>query len=215
MRKGASSGDCISFTGSPERSLGSKRKVSFASGYSVPTRSADMKPTYTALLPSLSSLGFVPKWYWIAVSLQTEATVRTSVSCRILFTVQLAILNIYCGWICILVGVLSGALIGLFFHAADWMGGYSAYRRRLTRLGHISFFGMGLLNILFGLSAGPMHLGGVSLSVASWSFVVAAITMPACCFLTAWRKSLRHFFPVPVAASLIAVLCVLVGTRHR
>jgi hypothetical protein len=129
--------------------------------------------------------------------------------------VQPAILNIYCGWICVLVGVLSGALMGLFFHDEDWMGGYPSYRRRLTRLGHISFFGMGLLNVLFGLSAAPMHLGGLSLSLASWSFVVAAITMPACCFLSAWQKSLRHFFPIPVAASLIAIVNVLVGTRYK
>lgn len=114
-----------------------------------------------------------------------------------------------------LAGVLSGALLGLFFHGEDWMGGYPSFRRRLIRLGHISFFGMGLLNILFGLSAEPMHLEGMSLSVAGWSFVVAAITMPVCCFLTAWRKPLRHFFPIPVAASFIAILSIFVGAGNK
>ena len=128
---------------------------------------------------------------------------------------QPAILNLYCGWICIMAGVLSGALIGLFFHDEDWMGGYPSYRRRLIRLGHISFFGMGLLNILFGLSAEPMHLEQMGRLVGGWSFVVAAITMPVCCFLTAWRKPLRHFFPIPVTASVIAILSVFMGTAHR
>jgi hypothetical protein len=126
-----------------------------------------------------------------------------------------AILNMYCGWICIMAGVLSGALIGLFFHDEDWMGGYPSYRRRLIRLGHISFFGMGLLNALFGLSVEPMHLGQMGCLVAGWSFVVAAITMPVCCFLSAWRKSLRHFFPIPVAASFIAILSVLIGAGNK
>ena len=112
-------------------------------------------------------------------------------------------------------GVLSGALIGLFFHDEDWMGGYPSYRRRLIRLGHISFFGMGLLNILFGLSEAPMHLEQMGRLVGGWSFVVAALTMPTCCFLSSWRKSLRHFFPIPVTASVIAILCVLMGAVHR
>ena len=52
------------------------------------------------------------------------------------------------GWLGMLLGVLSGAIIGLFFHREDWMGGYGSYRRRLTRLGHISFFWAGVGELL-------------------------------------------------------------------
>ncbi len=31
------------------------------------------------------------------------------------------------GWIGMLLGVLSGAAIGLFFHREDWMGGITAF----------------------------------------------------------------------------------------
>lgn len=48
-------------------------------------------------------------------------------------------LNLVGGWLGMLAGVLSGALVGLFFYRDDWMGGYDSWRRRLTRLGHISF----------------------------------------------------------------------------
>lgn len=128
---------------------------------------------------------------------------------------QPGILNIYAGWAGMLAGILSGAFLGLFFHADDWMGGYGSYRRRLTRLGHISFFGLGFLNLLFGLSATPMRLSGLSLRLASWSCIVAALTMPACCFLAAWRKTLRHLFPIPVFAALLTVLTVLLGAGIR
>jgi hypothetical protein len=124
-------------------------------------------------------------------------------------------LNIYAGWAGMLAGVLSGALLGLFFHADDWMGGYGSYRRRLVRLGHISFFGLGFLNLFFGLSAEPMRLSGMSLRVASLSCIVAALSMPACCFLSAWRKPLRHLFPIPVVAALVTVLGVLFGARIK
>src|SRR4051812_205671 len=50
-------------------------------------------------------------------------------------------LNIAAAWIGILCGVLGGAVVGLFFHRDEWLGGYGSWRRRLARLGHISFFG--------------------------------------------------------------------------
>ena len=120
-------------------------------------------------------------------------------------------LNLWLGWTSVLGGVLSGAIIGLLFHREDWLGGYNSFPRRLVRLGHISFFGLGILNILFALSAGTLHLSGSYLQVSSAAFVVALVTMPICCFLTAWRKPLRHLFPVPVGAAAIGVIALLIG----
>ena len=114
-----------------------------------------------------------------------------------------------------LAGIVSGALLGLFFHADEWMGGYGSYRRRLTRLGHISFFGLGFLNLLLGLSVAPLGLSGITLQIASWSCLAAALSMPACCFLAAWRKPFRHLFPIPVCAALLAVLGVLLGASNK
>lgn len=119
--------------------------------------------------------------------------------------------NLVGGWAGMLAGVLSGATIGLFFYREDWMGGYGSHGRRLIRLGHISFFGLGFLNLLFGSTAGMLHLRGASLSVASISLIVAAITMPICCFLTAWRAPLRHLFPIPVVAATTGILAILIG----
>ncbi|HEY4381732.1 MAG TPA: hypothetical protein VGN01_15390 [Acidobacteriaceae bacterium] len=121
--------------------------------------------------------------------------------------------NLVGGWVGMLAGVISGALVGLFFHREDWMGGYASHRRRLTRLGHISFFGLGFLNLIFAATAGQLNLQGRSLGVASVSLIVAAVTMPICCFLTAWWKPFRHLFPIPVAAATLGILAILVGWR--
>jgi hypothetical protein len=110
-----------------------------------------------------------------------------------------------------LAGVLSGAIIGLFFHREDWMGGYASHRRRLTRLGHISFFGLGFLNLIFAATAGQLNLQGRSLSIASIGLMAAAITMPICCFLTAWKKPFRHLFPIPVIAATAGIVAILLG----
>ena len=113
------------------------------------------------------------------------------------------------GWLGMLLGVVSGAVIGLFFHREDWMGGYASYRRRLTRLGHISFFGLALVNFSFAFTQHVLPLRAPWGSVAMWAFLVGALSMPACCFLTAWRKWFRHFFFIPVSGVLLGVICVL------
>jgi hypothetical protein len=41
--------------------------------------------------------------------------------------------------------------------------------------------------------------------------VVGAVTMPVCCFLSAWRKPMRHLFPIPVIAVVTGILAVLAG----
>jgi hypothetical protein len=119
--------------------------------------------------------------------------------------------NLLAGWIGMLGGVLSGALIGLYFHKEEWMGGYGSYRRRLARLGHISFFGLGFVNLLFGLSANAAHLPIANSAISSVGFLVGAISMPITCFLTAWRQYFRHLFPIPVASVLIGIVSMLAG----
>jgi hypothetical protein len=123
--------------------------------------------------------------------------------------------NLIGGWLGMLAGVLSGAVIGLLFHRDDWMGGYGSYRRRLTRLGHISFFGLGFLNLMFAATSAQLGLRGDCFATASWGLIAGAITMPVCCFLSAWRKPLRHLFPVPVLSLTAGILSILVGWWRR
>src|SRR6516164_7893522 len=106
-------------------------------------------------------------------------------------------LHLAVGWSAILIGLLSGTVIGLFFHRDDWLGGYQSWRRRLVRLGHISFLGTGLLNLSFALTIGRLGLEPAS-QPASILFLLGAVSMPAVCFLAAWRKPLRHLFFIPV-----------------
>lgn len=110
-------------------------------------------------------------------------------------------MNLVAGWIGIVLGVIAGAAMGLHFWRDDWLGGYASWRRRLVRLGHVSFFGLGFVNIAFDLSASHLALTrGTALAGASVSLLVGAATMPLVCYLAAWRRPLRHLFFVPVCA---------------
>jgi len=115
------------------------------------------------------------------------------------------------GWIGMFAGVVSGAAIGLFFHDERWLGGYGTFRRRLLRLGHISFFGLAFVNILFAFTAAVIELRAPFASVASASLIAGAVTMPACCLLSAWREPLRVLFPIPVVAVAIGIVSLLAG----
>jgi hypothetical protein len=121
----------------------------------------------------------------------------------------IVLIMIKAGWIGMFLGVVSGAIIGLLFHREDWMGGYGSFRRRLTRLGHTSFFGLALVNFSFAFTQHISALGAPWARVAMWSFLVGAASMPVCCFLSAWRKPFRHLFFIPVGGVLIGVSCQL------
>ncbi|MGA7179584.1 MAG: hypothetical protein WBX11_08380 [Thiobacillaceae bacterium] len=120
-------------------------------------------------------------------------------------------LSLLAGWLGVVGGVVSGAVIGLFFHRDNWVGGYGAFSRRMIRLGHISFFGIGFLNFALGLTASAVGLPPAHLHLAVPAMIVGAVTMPLLCFLTARHTFFRHLFFIPVLSILVAALAVVSG----
>jgi hypothetical protein len=106
--------------------------------------------------------------------------------------------NLTMAWLWILGGFISGLVLGLKFHREEWLGGYASHRRRLYRLGHISFFGLGMVNFMFFLTARLVPLDGTPVMWAGMAFLVGAVTMPVCCVLMAHWPKLRMIFAVPV-----------------
>lgn len=117
------------------------------------------------------------------------------------------------GWVGILLGLIAGAVLGLFFHRDDWLGGYASWTRRMLRLGHISFVGIGLLNLAF-VSALATIDPGRPLWIPSLSLMAAEVAMPFTCFLSAVWKRGRYLFPLPVTMLLVSGITTLlwVGT---
>jgi len=117
-------------------------------------------------------------------------------------------MNWYFGWGMILTAFVTGAIIGLYFHSDDFLGGYGSFRRRILRLGHIALAALGMVNILYYLS-----FASAEPSMPSWlasiGFLVGGISMPLVCFLSAWRAGFRHLFFIPVIALVMATIQVL------
>ncbi len=112
--------------------------------------------------------------------------------------------NLMLAWLWILLGFLSGSLLGLKFHREEWLGGYASHKRRLYRLGHISFFGLALMNLLFYFTARSFPSSSMAVEVAAWAFILGAISMPLCCLIMAHKPQARALFLVPVLNLLAA-----------
>jgi hypothetical protein len=123
------------------------------------------------------------------------------------------VLNWYAGWFMILSAFVTGAVLGLFFHRDDFWGGYNSFRRRIARLGHIALAALGMMNVLYSLSPWPASPTWEA-RAASVCFVVGGVSMPGVCFLSAWRKSMRHLFFIPVASLILAVAWTLQGAAQ-
>jgi hypothetical protein len=123
-------------------------------------------------------------------------------------------LNLAFGWIWITMGFLSGAMLGMGFHKENFMGGYGSWERRLARLGHIAFFGTGMLNVLLGLtllSIDPANSPDqISSAVIQVLFILGGFGMPICCFIAARYKRFRHAFVVPAMALILGGIAISV-----
>jgi len=118
--------------------------------------------------------------------------------------------NLVAGWGLILLGFVAGAVEGLFFHRVDWRGGYAAWPRRLTRLAHVSFFGIGLLNLAFAFTVRLFEVRHLWPG-ASPLLVFAGLAMPTLCYLSAWKRGFRHLFFLPVLSLFVSVTALLMG----
>lgn len=110
--------------------------------------------------------------------------------------------NLLAAWVGILLGFVAGAVQGLFFHDDEWLGGYSSWRRRMLRLGHISFFGLAMINLAYAVSLSLLRIEHIT-PWPSRLLILGAILMPTICYLSAVHKPLRHLFPFPVVALLV------------
>ena len=119
--------------------------------------------------------------------------------------------NLALGWSLVLLGLATGAVLGLRFHVEGWLGGSCSWRRRLLRLGHVALIGTGLLNVTFAASRGLLSLPAAAAGLAGACLALGAVTMPIVCLAAALRPRLRHVFPVPVGLLVAGVALATVG----
>ncbi len=119
--------------------------------------------------------------------------------------------NMIAGWAGMVLGLIAGAVIGLFIHRDSFAGGYGSYRRRMMRLGHVAFFALGIINVLFALTLSATDVVLDYPRLASLSLIAGAALMPLVCYLTAWKTPFRHAFALPVICVAVTLVLMLQG----
>lgn len=119
-------------------------------------------------------------------------------------------MNLLFGWLWILLGFITGTVLGMFFHGEGWLGGYGSFKRRMYRLAHISFFGLGIVNLMFYLTLERIALPGPYASLAAWAFIAGGVAMPICCIVMAHRPKAHMLFAVPVISLTVGAVLTLI-----
>ncbi len=118
-------------------------------------------------------------------------------------------INIQAAWIGFLLGGISGAIPGLFFYRFEWLGGYTSWPRRMIRLGHIAFFGIGFLNLGLGLTCKVLAF---ETPLASVLMLIGAVTMPLLCYASAFKPVVRHLFFIPAGSVILSIALLIERT---
>jgi hypothetical protein len=124
--------------------------------------------------------------------------------------VEAAQLNLLFAWLWIFLGFVSGMILGIFFRGENWLGGYASFKRRMYRLGHISFFGLGAVNLLFWLTLQKIPVLEPLAGVVSWAFIIGGLTMPVCCAVMAHFREAHLLFSVPVLSLILGGVLMLI-----
>ena len=120
-------------------------------------------------------------------------------------------LNEICGWVFVLGGLVMGLVMGVMFQREDWLGGYSAFPRRMVRLAHVALVALGMLNIQYAQSSARLNLDPRLASLASWSFIAAAALMPGCCLWMAARRKHFEIFAAPIVCLATGLILTIGG----
>jgi hypothetical protein len=120
------------------------------------------------------------------------------------------------GWVSACVGVATGMTMGLWsfdgpLAPPDWLGEYGDTARRLARLGHIAFFGLGILDILLAHELGRSALGPRGKGLASWAMILGNIFLPLTLFASAWYRPIKYAMGAPVLAVFVALVLAAYG----
>jgi hypothetical protein len=114
------------------------------------------------------------------------------------------------GWISMALGAGTGLVMGLWSFngpvpTPEWLGEYHEVSRRLARLGHIAFFGLGILNILLSRELRDGFSGPRAASWASVTMNFGNIFLPLTLFGAAAFHPIKYFMAFPAFAVFIAL----------
>jgi len=108
-------------------------------------------------------------------------------------------------------GAMTGLAMGLWsfngpMDTPAWLGEYADVSRRLARLGHIAFFGLGILNVLLARELTRMTWNNAAHRLASAAMNFGNIFLPLTLFGAAAYHPAKYLLPIPATSVTVALV---------
>ncbi len=122
------------------------------------------------------------------------------------------------GWTSMALGAATGLILGLWSFngpvaVPNWLGGYAETSRRLARLGHIAFFGLGIINLLLAHELPRFALGLRAKRAAAVTMNLGNIFLPLTLFAASFYQPLKYLMPWPALCVFTALVLAAYGSR--
>ena len=122
------------------------------------------------------------------------------------------------GWCSLAAGVATGLVMGLWsfdgpMTTPAWLGEYGDTSRRLARLGHIAFFGLGFINILLARELPQSALSGRARRIASRHMNFGNVVLPITLFIASVWRPAKFALAIPATAVFVALCLAAWGAR--
>jgi hypothetical protein len=129
---------------------------------------------------------------------------------------RVGLLNIYAGWVYIVLGILSGVVLSWWSFGGPMKPpkgyeDYTALPRRLTRLAHIAAFMLPVVDILYGQYIDDVPLSLWLKKTGSIGMVFCMAGLPITLFLGSIRTPLKNLAALPVTGGVIALSIISFG----
>lgn len=120
-------------------------------------------------------------------------------------------LNLAVGWCSLAVGAITGLVLGIWSFGGpipvpEWIGEYDTLPRRLLRLGHIAFFGLGVLNIMLARHLGRRRGFEVPRGLALNAMNFGNVFLPLTLIAAAAYEPAKYLMSIPALAITGALL---------
>ena len=124
--------------------------------------------------------------------------------------------NIFAGWLTMWLGILSGAVIGLYAFAGPFPTppGHREYGdlpRRMVRLGHIALIALPLINIVYGWHIDSIPLAESTKLLGSRGMIVCMVGVPLFLFLGSVWPIFKYVEAIPVTAGFVGLAIMSYG----
>jgi hypothetical protein len=129
-------------------------------------------------------------------------------------------LNRIVAWCSLLLGAVTGLVLGLWsfdgpVRVPAWLGDYNETSRRLARLGHIAFFGIGMLNLFVVAELRRIRLGPGVRRTALVAINLGNVLLPLSLFLAAALSPMKYLMSIPATLVTIALVIVAWGVIRK